>query len=203
MSPTIRMSKYWTHYIIEGNVAGAMASQRNYGRSRISFPLIADAKSDLLKLVDDLIKEDITFLYPEIIATIDSDIKYPYHKYRAINGIKILLYLLNKNDKDILVMEDEWYADPSEFLEAIYTFMRENRDDIIKILSELSTRINLVSSRPITAFLANAFGPEEVPQIIADAIGRKGFNRRKHLLTTFKVAGGLRKKKRTTRKKTQ
>ncbi len=210
------MSKYWTQYIHEGNVAGAKAYQERYGKyfsmGEDSFVMVADANCDQLKLVDDLIAEDHRFSYPDALRTIAGDIEnvrigHVYHKYRVLNGIHILLYLLSRDDKEeVMIMEDMWNNEWSDesYLTQIYEFMRANRADIVQILAELSRRVKLLKSKPIAEFLGKAFGAKEVPKLITDALQVPAFNRRKHLLrSTFKNnarTGGKRQRRLTRRR---
>lgn len=202
------MSKHWRNYISEGNVAGAKAYQQRLrqGFGPFPVPLIADAECDLLKLVDDLIKEGVKFKFPEIVQTLSASI-YGSNKRRALNTIKLMFYLLSREDRDdVMIMtafSPEWSPEP--YLEPLFPFMEANRGDIITILAELQGRIHLVKSEPIKAFLERAFGLDEVPIIITEAIQKAAFNRRKHLLLAnsrkTSAWGGRRKTRKTLKRR--
>lgn len=161
------------------------------------------AAESTLKNIDILIDKSTYFDYSDMIDVIARDIEedalnVPNMKARALNGIKILLYVLtklnkNQNNSYLLTMEDDESLPIGNKMEIIHNFMKANKDDIIKILKELNSKYHLASkeAKPIRHFITNAFGEDQTETII-NIINKNAVNRRRHLLPLKTKRGGRR-----------
>jgi hypothetical protein len=159
------------------------------------------AAKSTLNNIDKLIDNSTYFDYHDMIDVIARDIeedtlKVSGMKTRALNGIKILLYVLtklnkNQNNSYLLTMEDEESPPIENKMEIIHNFMKDNKDDIIKILKELNGKYHLASdeAKPIRHFITNAFGKDQSETII-NIINENALKRRRHLLTLKPKRGG-------------
>jgi hypothetical protein len=159
------------------------------------------AAKSTLNNIDKLIDNSTYFDYHDMIDVIarDAESEDTYMKKRALNGIKILLYVLtklntNQNNSYLLTMEDEDSLPIGNKMEIIHNFMKDNKNDIIKILKELNSKYNLASkkAKPIRDFITKAF-VEDQSETIINIINENAIKRRRHVLTLKKpIIGGRR-----------
>ncbi len=172
-----------------------LSGKNPYGQDLTGKDFAFIAEFGDLDVINKMVLDEIPFNHGYMLDTIVKDIEYGSTlRHRALNGIKIYLYLLtkeNKNGYTVLIDIDNYFSyginEIHSNLEFIYNYMNqpENENDILKILAEIDKRIDLTSkeAKRVREFLKTVYG-KNVGEVINKVRGIRSFNRRKHTLST-------------------